>query len=466
MKYAEIFQLRIRHNYFADGICHALRIRPATKTQAQIDGHRYLLRQFSDRIILLGECTPSGSLLLPPSRDLVFRFLLDPRSSEFFNYTQLVAPQTGRTQYSNVAAIETVAGHFRMAITTEEKPKDQAWASVEIIVDTPFSLPPQSGNIYDIEFFALSRSWNLFFTTAKADDNLRIEPPVPGLQFHKIALPELLSGQADDYPVSGLGQPGTWSSSTQSAPNPDFTIGPGNIASQGPATNASLWLSTPVSPVEGAIWRCQINLGFAPDASNQAQLYFLADQADLSAPARNAYCLQIGEAGPGNKLRLLRISNGQPLEIGASTTTWAGNIALDLEIHWKASGQWEIWAAAPGQTIVQEIAVQDQTLIPGNHFGLGTNYTQPSHANAFQLNNLEIRLPFGNPNQIAQNRAVASTLASQYPNKNQYLFASTRPVAMTERPHKGLALLNGAVTLIAHLPNPAPEDQGTRFFHI
>lgn len=468
MKYAEIFHLRIRHDYFADGACHDLRITPDPETERRIAGHRLRLRTLGDRVILLGECTEQGNLLLAPGTDLEFRFLLQPRNSSFFSYSALDQPQNGRIQFTSAGATESTSGQYRLATSIEEKPVDRAWATATIVVDSTFSLPPQSPNVYDIAFTAAHQPWNLFLTTAQADEGFHIRSGQTGLHFQKVALSDLLASSTTDYALSQLDQASAWTGSNESGLGLDFTVAPNAIGSQGPAVagNTQIWLSTEVLPVVGRRVACHLDLGFTPNASNQARLILMADQADLGAASLNGYCVQVGETGSTNKLRFLRIVEGVATELAESASAWSGNLSLDLDIRWGAGGAWEVWAAPQGQPLAREIAVADAEVVPGTYFGLLGSYTVASRATAFHLNNLAITLPYGDPDLLGRHRAVAEMLATQFPQKNQYLFASAGPVKMQEKARKGLALYNGTTRLIEHLSNPAPGDNGTLFFHI
>ena len=84
MIYQALFKVQIRHSYFENGICPDLRISPDAATEKLLKGHRLILRENYDGIVVLApivEATNSILIALAPGTTL--SFLLQPNDSGF-----------------------------------------------------------------------------------------------------------------------------------------------------------------------------------------------------------------------------------------------------------------------------------------------------------------------------------------------------------------------------------------------
>ncbi|MEM7039882.1 MAG: hypothetical protein AAF570_23110, partial [Bacteroidota bacterium] len=151
-----------------------------------------------------------------------------------------------------------------------------------------------------------------------------------------------------------------------------------------------------------------------------------------------------------------------PVEISSSTNFWTGQINLSISASLENGKSWNINAAVVGQPLSPEITLETAEITGLNHFAFCAHYRSATRTDRYFLRNLEIRLYESDTPETA----VARTLADRYPDKNRFLFTSTQAVAQQETPRKGLALKQGAATLIEGLANPAPHENGTKFIHI
>lgn len=465
MKYAEIFQLRIRHSYFASGFCPDLMLMPIGDTQKLIEGRRCLLQRRSDRIILLAELDAQNQLLTGLEPGLELRFGLAAGTEAFFKYTRLPDPADGQLVFTSAHATVLAPNHFALEQSSNPSKEDQFWGHAVITLENEIVEAPAPALLYDLELEAVEAPWQVFLSTSQIDENLRIEPGNEGIFFHKTALDRLLSLQTDYDLLSGLDSETVWTGSDLSGNGLDFAVSAAGLQSQGPAAPAAIYASTQAAPVNGISWHFRLILGFTPDADNRTEILLNASASTPDGADQTCYVLSIGESG-NNRFRLLRRTPGQAdLEIGAGNSTYSGSIDLEVVVSW-LEGEWKIEAAAPGQAKSEEIRVVDEVAEAGGHFIVTASWLDPAFANQIAFQDLEIRIPLGNPADIERKKAVAKTLAELFPDKNQYLFASAGPVTLKETPRKGISLKNGSSTLIEHMGNPSPDDNGTQFILI
>lgn len=465
MKYAEIFQLRIRHTYFESGFCPDLMVMPIGDTQKLIEGRRCLLQRQADRIILLAELDTQNQLITGLEQELELRFGLAVGNESFFRITELPQPASHQMIFTSENATVLAANHYALNQTSNPVKEDQYWAHAIITLGNEIAQQPQPPLLFDIELEAIEAPWQVFLSTSQIDDNLRIEPGNESVFFHKTALDRLLSLQTDYDMVSGLDTESVWTGTELNGNGLDFAVSASGLQSQGPATAASIHAATQIAPVNGLSWSFRITLGFTPDADNRQEILFNAHFEEPEHSDQACYLLSIGETG-SNRLRLFRRTPGQTdQEIGAGSTTYTGSIDLEIEVTW-LGGEWKIEAADPGQAKSEEIKVVDQTVEAGGQFIVAATWLDPAYANQFVIQTLEIKIPLGSPADIERKKAVANTLAELFPDKNQYLFASAGPVTLKETPRKGISLKNGSSTLIEHMGNPSPDDNGTQFILI
>ncbi|MEM0999647.1 MAG: hypothetical protein AAGN35_21495 [Bacteroidota bacterium] len=465
MKYAEIFQLRIRHSYFASGYCPDLRITPRGDTLARVRGHRMLLQTQSDRIVLLGETNPDGQLRLPPDAGLTFQFALAPTRQRFFRNTRLPAAVEGQLRFTNTGARATGAQTFALAQNLETEPQDPAWAVVEIAVDSAFALPPAAPNIYTVDFQSIQTPWNVYLTTAQNDDYLRIDGTSGGIYFYKAHLGDLRNPENDYLRLTDLDRDQRWATTNRSGRGADFLITALGLQSQGPASPATIYAATEVAPVDGISMQFRLTLPFAPDANNRLIVHASASHPDPDHPEFTAYSLEIGENGV-NQWRFVRRDTAQgSVEIARGTSTQGGPLDDQLALTWK-DDEWSLESGLLTQNPVEEFRVADNALPTGGYLIFQAIYDDINHSDQYTVSSLEIRIPLGDAADIERKKAVADTLAELFPEKRQFLFASAGPVELKETPRKGISLKNGSSTLIEHMGNPSPDDNGTQFIHI
>lgn len=158
-----------------------------------------------------------------------------------------------------------------------------------------------------------------------------------------------------------------------------------------PAAGSSA-LVVPLEVPDSAVWRLDVQLGFAPSATNKLRLYLLADAPDLVAA--NGYFLEIGENGSADALKLFRQDAGtaQLLASGTPGLVAADTLSCSLRIRRSRLGEWSVdFEPSGGPTYTSELSSTDATYGAGanRYFGLWCMYTA-SRTTKFHFDNLGV----------------------------------------------------------------------------
>lgn len=103
------------------------------------------------------------------------------------------------------------------------------------------------------------------------------------------------------------------------------------------------YLSAPLNNHACSEWRFWVKLGFSPSDNNQARLYLVSDNADLTT-SLNGYYIKLGEAGSLDAIELYRQQNTvHTLVARCSDGFIATAFAVGIKVI-RENDQWEIWA--------------------------------------------------------------------------------------------------------------------------
>ena len=167
-----------------------------------------------------------------------------------------------------------------------------------------------------------------------------------------------------------------------------WTITPDKrLRSNGPSTNATLYLSTPNSLMNNTEWRFWVRVAFNPSTQNFARVYLVADRADLTDPNLQGYYLKLGGiTGNSDSLELwlqngtthTRLSGGKAGRFGGT------NNILRIKVLRTASGLWEVFSDTLGNdTWEPEFSITDLTFTTTAFFGVYFQHTSTNRQNLY-----------------------------------------------------------------------------------
>ena len=144
------------------------------------------------------------------------------------------------------------------------------------------------------------------------------------------------------------------------------------------------WLQTANSLVDSTSWEFYIKLSFSPSDNNNARVYLVSDQTDLSG-ALNGYYLQFGESLSSDAIELFRQNGTQTTSIcrgeeGAIASSFNAMIKV---VH-RQNGQWLVYADfnSTGQYGLQCQGF-DSEIQTTSFFGFFCKYTSSNSTNFY-----------------------------------------------------------------------------------
>jgi len=169
----------------------------------------------------------------------------------------------------------------------------------------------------------------------------------------------------------------------------DFTQNPGwsgtetnfivNTSSQlqlnDTAANIS-YLVTANSLATDCEWRCWVKLSFSPSANNNARIYLVSDQSDLTQ-ALNGYFLQLGESGSSDAIELFRQEGETVSSIcGGTEGLIATSFSIRIKVTRSLEGLWKVFAdPTGGENFQAQGEGFDNTFTSTSYFGFYCLYT-------------------------------------------------------------------------------------------
>ncbi len=148
--------------------------------------------------------------------------------------------------------------------------------------------------------------------------------------------------------------------------------------------SATSWLQTPNSLVDSTSWEFYIKLSFSPSDNNNARVYLVSDQSDLSGPL-NGYFLQFGEALSSDAIELFKQTGTQTTSIcRGEEGAIASSFNAFIKVVHRTNGQWIVYSDfnSTGQYSVQCQGF-DNEIQTTEHFGFYCKYTSSNSTNFY-----------------------------------------------------------------------------------
>ncbi|ELR72948.1 hypothetical protein C900_00909 [Fulvivirga imtechensis AK7] len=176
-----------------------------------------------------------------------------------------------------------------------------------------------------------------------------------------------------------------WSSSNNSGNGSDFLVTAGELQSNGPSANSTIWLSTAGIPDLSAgvvVWEFKARYGSAPSSTNNIEIFLASDQSDLgNNPA--GYFVRLGKSGSEDGIDLFKTSSSTAI-IADPNASVASGIDVNIRITRDAFGFWTLEADASGGTTFTLIgSAIDTEFVTGPHFGFKVKHTSTRNTSFF-----------------------------------------------------------------------------------
>ncbi|MEN2993055.1 MAG: lamin tail domain-containing protein [Bacteroidia bacterium] len=155
------------------------------------------------------------------------------------------------------------------------------------------------------------------------------------------------------------------------------------LRSNGPTTNATLYLATSNILLHDTEWEFWVRLAFNPSTQNFVRVYLVADQADLTDPNLNGYYLRLGGiTGTQDSLELWRQQSGTHTRLaGGRRGRFGGNNnVLRIRVLRSAGGEWQVFSDSLGFW-EPEFTTTDAALTTTAYFGIYFQHTSSNRQN-------------------------------------------------------------------------------------
>lgn len=170
MKFVPLLGLRLRHDYYPDGICRDVKAEPAAATRRLIGRYRLRLRELADGFDLSAPLAADGNgLLVAVPKDELFEFELRPHGADFALFTDLAAlAERADPVYTNAGLKAKDGASLRLAERKPARPRDaKVLAGVELRAGKPV---PAGGTPFEIRFKARAARWAYYLVTDRGTD--------------------------------------------------------------------------------------------------------------------------------------------------------------------------------------------------------------------------------------------------------------------------------------------------------
>ncbi|MEQ6121801.1 lamin tail domain-containing protein [Reichenbachiella sp. MALMAid0571] len=161
----------------------------------------------------------------------------------------------------------------------------------------------------------------------------------------------------------------------------EFEIESTQLNSNGPDETSVLFLSTPSSIFDQAIWEFLIDLRFAPSGSNKVRVYLASNQENLETDL-DGYYIEIGQSNEDYIKFFRHDANGTETLLFTGSTSFSGNVKARIQVKRDCIGNWEINADSAGGTefLSEGASFLDDTYTTTSYFGFVCFHTKTNAA--------------------------------------------------------------------------------------
>lgn len=197
--------------------------------------------------------------------------------------------------------------------------------------------------------------------------------------------------------------------------DPLWQITASQLRSNGIAGTDTTFLSTPSTNALNVQWEFWMRLSFNPSANNYADVYLMADSADVTHTLSRGYYLRIGSADDDIKL-WYRNGLAAPIQLidGSIASLATTNNILKIKVTRTNTGLWTLYADATGtgSSYAVEGTATDNSLVQSAYFGVVARHTS-SNATRFYFDDFLVVSPIPVDNTPPVVNSVTVTALNQ-----------------------------------------------------
>lgn len=136
------------------------------------------------------------------------------------------------------------------------------------------------------------------------------------------------------------------------------------------------YLVTPNSMSINTEWRFWVKLSFSPSSNNNARIYLVSNQQDITQPL-NGYFLQLGESGSSDAIELFRQSGNDLQSVCRGTEGLiASSFTIRIKVIRDDQGLWKVFAdPSGGENFTPQGEGTENTFASTNYIGFYCKYT-------------------------------------------------------------------------------------------
>jgi len=196
VKHRRLFDIRVRHEFFAGRGCPDLAIAPSTRGISVLQRQRLLARPSQDGLEIIAGVDVLDDPVIPLLNDLRLEFAVRVTDDEFFHYTD-------SGPWDAVAAPVYRGAHADggpLILTADDRPAAPGVAArieVSDVTAAWLAAPPR----FTLELKSPAAAWVFYLLTARPNGalpELRVDDPQPGLAFERVLLTPDAVAEADD----------------------------------------------------------------------------------------------------------------------------------------------------------------------------------------------------------------------------------------------------------------------------
>lgn len=197
--------------------------------------------------------------------------------------------------------------------------------------------------------------------------------------------------------------------------DPLWQITASQLRANGIAGTDTTYLSTASTNAMDTQWEFWMRLSFNPSANNYADVYLIADSADVTHSLSKGYYLRIGSADDDIKL-WYRNGLAAPVMLidGSIASLATTNNLLKIKVTRTSAGLWTLYADATGtgSSYAIEGTVTDNSLLQSAYFGVVARHTS-TNANRFYFDDFLVVSPIPVDNTPPTVNSVTVTALNQ-----------------------------------------------------
>jgi len=196
--------------------------------------------------------------------------------------------------------------------------------------------------------------------------------------------PFLLSAQlSDSFTDGNFTENPEWVGNTSL-----FIVNPALQLQLNSSGESTTYLSTILNTQILSEWKIWTKLSFSPSDNNNARIYLVADQSNITEPL-NGYFLKLGEGGSLDAIELYRQSGTATFLICRGTDGLIANsFTIRIKVLRNSAGMWSVYAdPSGGEDFQLQASGEDTTWESYNYFGISCKYTS-SNATKFYFDDI------------------------------------------------------------------------------